>query len=104
MKITSPEEIIGSITDVSTGDIFAAAVDKNGDLWTWGDNRDGQLGNGGTGNHKENNYYYQTYPQNIIPLIVSFASDVDGWSFVNGEEGFGYSSVSAIIINETIHL
>ena len=37
------------ITQVVVGDQHSAAIDENGDLWMWGDNKYGQLGNGTNG-------------------------------------------------------
>jgi alpha-tubulin suppressor-like RCC1 family protein len=47
----SPEEVTGfdaSITDISCGSFHSVVLDKNGNVWTWGSNESGQLGDGTT--------------------------------------------------------
>ena len=39
---------MNNIVAVSTASFHTLAIDKNGDLWTWGDNRAGALGDGTT--------------------------------------------------------
>ena len=41
-----PVKIMENIRTVSIGESHSAAIDNNGNLWTWGSNKDGQLGNG----------------------------------------------------------
>lgn len=47
---TVPTKIMDDVASVSVGWQHAAAIKTDGSLWTWGENRYGQLGNGGTGN------------------------------------------------------
>ncbi len=39
-----PCKVISNIKQIITADGFSIALDKNGDVWTWGDSRFGQLG------------------------------------------------------------
>lgn len=39
-----PCKVISNIKQLSTAEGFSIALDKNGDVWTWGDSRFGQLG------------------------------------------------------------
>jgi hypothetical protein len=43
-EVTLPAGV--QFEDIAAGGDFALAVDDNGDLWAWGDNTEGQLGNG----------------------------------------------------------
>jgi alpha-tubulin suppressor-like RCC1 family protein len=39
-----PNSFLKDIVAVSAGDCHSMALDKNGNVWTWGDNEYGQLG------------------------------------------------------------
>lgn len=43
---TAPIKIMSDVVYVSAGVNHTAAIKKDGSLWTWGNNNDGQLGNG----------------------------------------------------------
>lgn len=43
---TVPVKVMEDVASVSCGISFTAALKTDGTLWTWGSNRDGQLGNG----------------------------------------------------------
>lgn len=52
-EVSSPTQV-GSLTDwqsISSGERFNAAIKTDGTLWSWGDNRYGQLGLGDTTNY-----------------------------------------------------
>ena len=42
----SPEKIMDNVAFASLGDDHSAVIKTNGDLYTWGDNKYGQLGDG----------------------------------------------------------
>ena len=52
-----------SIVNIAAGENFSAAVDKQGKVWTWGQNNDGQLGHG-------------TYSDLSTPLVQKFDKNV----------------------------
>lgn len=43
-----PYKVLGNVTAVGAGDTHALAIQSNGTVWGWGDNSDGQLGDGTT--------------------------------------------------------
>ena len=55
--LTSPAKISGAdntvFTAVSAGYVHGLALDEDGNLWSWGHNFDGQLGNGKDGNGED---------------------------------------------------
>ncbi len=66
---------------ISAGTAHVAAIDNEGNLWMWGNNTDGQLGNNGKGNLKPaNQVVVNGYTsRQTVPIIV--AKDVaDVWA------------------------
>lgn len=62
------------IVDVSIGGCFGAAIDKDGLLWTWGSNSNGELG---LGDHEA-----RPYPYPVISLKNKSISNIScGGSF-----------------------
>jgi len=47
--LTSPVLVTQDVAAVSAGDRYAAAVKTNGEVWTWGRDQNGELGNGVAG-------------------------------------------------------
>lgn len=76
---TTPTKIMENVDSVSIGWNHAAAIKTDGSLWTWGENRSGQLGNGGTGNELDgtpaNNpvetWFNQTTPVKIMDDVAA---------------------------------
>lgn len=76
---TTPIKIMEDVDSVSVGWQHAAAIKTDGSLWTWGENRYGQLGNGGTGNeldgapanNPEETWFYQTTPVKVMDDVAA---------------------------------
>lgn len=66
----------------AAGDNLSAAIDTDGNLWTWGRNDYGQLGNGGT-----NPGYGETIPDKVKDGTKFVSVSMDGW-------GTGYTSAA----------
>lgn len=51
-QVKVPTQIVTNTTfkEIATGPLYSMAIDKNGNIWTWGTNKTGQLGTG----NKEN--------------------------------------------------
>ncbi len=62
----TPIKIMSNVKSVSLGDFHSAAITENGDLYTWGYNIDGQLGNGKIGDKE-----YCSTPIKIMSNIKS---------------------------------
>ena len=79
------------VKKISAGERHTLAIDLNDNLWTWGDNAYGQLGNG--------NIHSSTNPTKIIPDVKikeisagknhSMAIDIDGNLWVWGKNNSG---------------
>ena len=77
----------------SVGSTHTLAIDTNGNLWAWGNNREGQLGNGGTTN---SNIPIQVksgtkFSQILAGAVNSFGIDTDGnlWQYLLKQELIG---------------
>lgn len=47
-RCSTPKKILDNVVSVSWGSTHGAAITTNGDLYTWGSNKQGQIGNGTT--------------------------------------------------------
>ncbi len=69
---TIPIKIMDNVASVSCNGLFTAAIKTDGSLWMWGDNRNGQLGNGTTENAK--------YPIKIMDDVISVSCGSWGYT------------------------
>jgi len=96
-----PVKIMEDVVQVSAGGHYAAAVKSDGSLWTWGENRYGQLGDG-TVTYYDNVHYKlidnnKLSPQKIMDDVVqvstgsnkTMAIKSDGSLWAWGWGGFG---------------
>jgi alpha-tubulin suppressor-like RCC1 family protein/predicted peptidase len=67
-RYTSPLKIegISEVINIDAGDSYAIALKKDGTVWSWGVNMDGQLGNG-------------SYKRSNIPMQVKDTEDPSGY-------------------------
>ena len=65
---------LANITDISAGANHSLAVDSSGNLWAWGYNANGQLGNGTTTNSSKA-VQVQTASGNLTGIIAAAAGD-----------------------------
>ena len=77
---TTPAKVLSDVASVVLGTgggsfVNSAAILKNGDLYVWGNNQNGSVGNGGTGDrtwtNSDGTHYLQTTPQKIMSNVVS---------------------------------
>lgn len=76
---TTPIKIMENVDSVSVGWNHAAAIKTDESLWIWGENRNGQLGNGGTGNeldgtpvnNPEETWFNQTTPVKVMDGVAA---------------------------------
>ncbi len=95
---TIPVNVLDNVKAVSCGNDYTAAIKSDGSLWMWGDNRFGQLGNGGTGNKvDEDGDAHQTVPVKIMDDVSAVscgtfctaAIKTDGSLWMWGNNGSG---------------
>ena len=72
-----PKQIMEGVASVSCGSYHTLAVKKDGSLWGWGNNRYGELGNGGAGNDPHalvdgsETWNHQTVPARIMDGVAA---------------------------------
>ena len=69
---TSPVKILSNVASVKSYDGGVAAVTKSGDLYMWGKNNFGQVGNGQSGVN-----VYQTTPVKVLSNVASISLNSD---------------------------
>ena len=85
---------VGTYTTISAGVMYTGAIDQNGSLWMWGDNKYGQLGNGNIGGN-------QATAVNVLNNVVSVscggshtaAIKADGSLWMWGDDQYGQIGV-----------
>lgn len=106
---TVPEKVMDDVAAVSCGYGHTAAIKIDGNLWMWGANSSGQLGNGGGGNKEYRKLPIQTVPVKVMEGVASascgfnhtVACGIDGslWTWGNnyyGELGNGSTENSSV--------
>ncbi len=87
-----PEEA-ASIISVSAGDDFSVALDRNGNVYTWGNNRNGELGLGTTDFNRHNEPTRVPTLRNIVKIAAGakhcIALDKDGYVYTWGNNTSG---------------
>lgn len=94
----SPVRIMDNVAAVSAGGLHAMAIDRNGTLWGWGANDEGQLGDGTTVNRPEpvrimDNVAAVSAGQ-AHTLAITTAGDLYAWG-ANGAGELGTGATSA---------
>ena len=68
---TVPVKVMDSVIAVSCGSAFSAAIKTDGSLWMWGNNSNGQLGNGRVGNNTNGGTPIQNVPTKITDDVIA---------------------------------
>lgn len=95
------------VVQVSAGDKFTLARDKNGNVWSWGDNQYGQLGNNNTSDFTYARQVYSSEGSGFLEGIVDIAAgghDSPAFSAALASDGTVYvwgSNASAQLSNGT---
>lgn len=70
-----PKKVDGvkNIVKIECGIDFTICLDKDGNLYSWGSNRYGQLGITGTNTYKQNKPVQMHFPQGVKSKVVDIA-------------------------------
>lgn len=78
----TPKKIMSNIVSISAAGANGAAIDTNGDLYLWGDNGEGQIGNGKYGYHDSYGIVCEPSPVKIFSHVSKVS--VGGWHRFGG--------------------
>lgn len=119
-KSSQPMPLLPNVkfSSVSAGQQFSVAIDVDGNIWAWGINENGEIGNGEMGGGDYVNITRQTTPVKVSENIkfigadagkthvIAYDEEGNLWGWGNnfdgqlGVEGISYYSVPAIISSE----
>lgn len=95
----TPVKVMDNVASVSLGNLHSAVVKSDGSLWMWGQNEEGQLGNGREYNINKGplDRYYQTVPVKVMDDVATISSGgshtavvkTDGSLWMFGSNGMG---------------
>lgn len=87
--ILLPKLIMGNVEQIINGGTHAAAIDSEGNLWMWGQNWNGQLGNGSTHDRNEP-YKVMSDVKNVEckngSTVYAIKNDNSLWGWGNNED------------------
>ena len=77
MNQTKPYKVMEDVAAVACGWWHTAAIKSDGSLWTWGQNNEGQLGNGILGDQPSNSswtdsFVWARHIRSMVTAILSF--------------------------------
>ncbi len=90
-------DLIGEVVDIEAGSLHTCALIDDGSVWCWGENSNGQLGNGTFSNSDgptrvDTEVRFTTISAGGSSCGIDTSSEVWCWGHVSSEEGWDYSS------------